>query len=291
MRRPRNIAMAGAVVLALLVLTAGCYPAVPAGDDFAVRWAKLMSGPTNQDEIDGVAAAPDGSVFVTGQFVQSTAIGGVTLTSAGAADIPLARFSPFGAPLWVERFGGTGDDNFFDIDADAHGAVATGWFAGRVAFGGVHAQSAGGQDCVIAAFANDGSTRWVRTIGGPYDDGCNEVSIAADGSIITSIDTEGGWTPTGLAPIQHLTFSDTLLVKLAANGQVTWMRQVGGVGPQRGKSIAVAPDGSIAFGGDTFGAFTIGAQSWAAGAGGRDAWMSDWSPNGTLRWVQTWGGP
>src|SRR5262249_39308912 len=280
-RDRRRVWGGGAPVLSLLRGAGVGNQEIPAGDDFAVRWAKPMSGPTNQDEIDGVAAAPDGSVFVTGKFEQSTTIGGLTLTSAGAADIPLAHFSPFGAPLWVERFGGTGDDNFFDIDADAHGAVATGWFAGNVAFGAVHAQSAGQQDCVIAAFANDGSTRWVRTIGGPYDDGCNEVSIAADGSIITSIDTEGGWTPPGLAPIPHLAFSDTLLVKLTANGQVTWMRQVSGIGPQRGKSIAVAPDGSIAFGGDTFGAFTIGAQSWSAAAGGRDAWMSDWSPTGT----------
>jgi len=286
-----SLVVVAALLALFALLVAACYPPVPPGDDFAVRWARQMSGPTNEDEIDGVAAAPDGSVFVTGKFEQRTSLGGVTLVSAGRADIPLARFSPFGAPLWVERFGGAGEDNFFDIDADANGAVATGWFEGDVAFGTPHAVSAGASDCVVAAIANDGSTRWLRTFGGPYRDGCNEVSIAADGTIVTSIDTEGGWTPPGLAPIPHLAASDTVLIALAPDGRTRWMRRVGGTGPQRGKSIAVAPDGSIAFGGDTSGAFTIGGGNRPVAGAARDAWMSSWNRAGALQWVKTWGGP
>jgi len=280
----------GVLVVGLAFLAA-CYPPVPPGEDLASRWANTLTGPSSEDEIDGVAAAPDGSVFVTGKFEQATTIGGVTLTSAGHADIPLARFSPFGAPLWVNRYGGPGEDNLFDVDADADGAIGTGWFEGTVDFGSVWAVSAGMSDCVIVAVNNDGSTRWVRRLGGPYRDGCNEVSIAADGSIVTSIDTEGGWTPPGLAPIPRLTRSDTLLVRLAPDGHTLWMRHVGGVGPQRGKSMAVAPDGSIVFGGDSYGPLTAGGTTWPVPGGGRDAWMSRWTPDGTLQWLKTWGGP
>ncbi len=279
--------VAGAVAM----LLSACHPPVPGGDPFAVRWAMQLHGPTNEDEFDGIAAAPDGSTYVTGKFEQTAALGGVMLTSAGRADIPLARFSPFGTPLWVQRFGGTGEDNFFDIDADTNGAVATGWFEGTVDFGSSRAVSVGASDCVVAAFANDGSTRWVRTIGGPFRDGCNEVTIGADGSVVTSIDTEGGWTPPGLAPIPHLSTSDTLLVKLAPDGRELWMRAVGGGGPQRGKSIALAPDGSVAFGGDTIGAFTTDARTVQVAGAGRDAWMTYWSPAGSLKWTATWGGP
>jgi hypothetical protein len=287
----RRTALTAAALAAGIVLFAGCYPPVPAGDDFATRWAKEMSGATNEDEIDGVAAAPDGSTFVTGKFEATATFGGVTLHSAGHADVPVAHFSPLGQTLWVNRYGGSGEDNLFDIDADAHGAVGTGWFEGTVDFGSVRATSSGASDCVVVALNNDGTTLWVRTFGGPYRDGCNEVSIAADGSIVTSLDTEGGWTPPGLAAIPHLARCDTLLVRLAPDGRTLWMRRVGGDGPQRGKSIAVAPDGSIAFGGDSIGALTAGGSTWTVPGGARDAWMSRWSKTGALQWVKTWGGP
>ncbi len=279
----------GAVVL----MFAACYPPVPVGAGFSPRWARTMSGPTNQDEFDGIAAANDGSVYVTGKFEQSVTLGGTTLTSAGAADIPLARFDQFGKPLWVKGFGGPGEDNFFDIAADANGAVATGWFAGTVAFGSVTLTSSGPSDCVVASFRPDGTTRWAYRFGGPYRDGCNEVSIGSDGAVTTSIDTEGDWTPTGDAPIPHLGASDSVLMRLDAAGTPRWMRTVGGAGAQRGKALAVAPDGSASFGGDTVGALTIGTTTipTPAGGGGRDAWLSRWSATGALGWATTWGGP
>ena len=82
-----------------------------------------MSGPSNKDEFDGVAAAPDGSVYVTGKFERAVTLGGVRLESAGAADIPFARFDSRGELSWAKRFGGPGEDNLFDIDANADGAV------------------------------------------------------------------------------------------------------------------------------------------------------------------------
>jgi hypothetical protein len=71
------------------------------------------------------------------------------------------------------------------------------------------------------------------------------------------------------------------------------MRPVAGAGTQRGKSIAVAPDGSVSFGGDTAGPFTIAGRTVdpPASGGRRDAWLSRWTPDGALQWVDAWGGP
>ena len=279
------------LTIAAVFAFAACYPPVPAGESYAVRWGQATSGPTSEDEFDGVAAGTDGSVFVTGKFEQTVTLGGTTLTSAGRADIPLARFDQFGRALWVQRFGGTGEDNLFDIDADATGAVGTGWFAGTVDFGTVRLRSTGASDCVVVAVDNAGAVRWARALGGPYRDGCNEVTIGADGSIVTSLDTEGGWTPPGLAAIPRLDFSDSLLVRLTPDGDVDWMRRVGGPGPQRGKSLAVAPDGSIVFGGDTIGGLDVAGTAVAVPNMHRDAWISRWSAAGGLQWTKSWGGP
>jgi hypothetical protein len=150
---------------------------VPSGSEVSPRWAQTMSGPSNEDEIDGVAASPDGSVYATGKFEGTVTLGGVLLESAGAADIPLARFDAQGQTVWAKRFGGPGEDNLFDVDANADGAVATGAFSGTVAFGSTTLTSSGPWDCVIVALAPDGETRWARAFGGAGRDGCNEVSV------------------------------------------------------------------------------------------------------------------
>jgi Uncharacterized protein conserved in bacteria (DUF2252) len=147
------------------------------GSELSVRWAETMSGPSSEDEFDGVAASPDGSVYVTGKFERSVTVGGVPLESAGAADIPFARFDSDGRLAWAKRFGGPGEDNLFDVDANGDGAVATGSFSGTVAFGSTTLTSSGPWDCVIVALAPDGQTRWARAFGGPGRDGCNEVTV------------------------------------------------------------------------------------------------------------------
>ncbi len=268
-------------------------PPTASGSDFTARWARTMSGPTNEDEFDGVAAAPDGSVYVTGKFEGTATLGGRSLESAGAADIPFARFDARGRPLWAKRFGGPGEDNLFDVDATASGPVATGWFSGTVAFGSATLTSSGPSDCVVVALRPNGTTRWARAFGGPRRDGCNEVTVDRSGAVTTSIDTQGDWTPFGESRLQRVRDSDTVLMRLTPGGSPTWMRPVGGAGAQRGKALAVAPDGSVSFGGDTVGPLTISGRTVEPPVSGglRDAWLSRWTRTGTLQWVDAWGGP
>lgn len=259
------------------------------GTGVEVRWAELMSGPTDEDEIDGVAAGPDGTAYVTGKFERTTTLGGTELTSAGRADIPLAAFDADGTPRWVTRFGGPGEDNLFDIDADERGAVGTGWFEGTVDLGPVTLTSAGSTDCLVVAVDPDGAVRWAESFGGPGPDGCNEVTLAPDGGIVTSLDTTGGWdSPAG--PIPPLPDRDTLLLRLGADGTLDWGRRVGGDGSERGKAIAVGPDGSVAFGGDATGDLRIEGTDVEVPGSRTDAWLTHWSPAGDLEWSTTWGG-
>ena len=109
----------------------------------------------------------------------------------------------------------------------------------------------------------------------------------------TSIDTAGDWTTSDGAPLPSNRASDTVLLRLGPDGSPRWMRPVIGAGPQRGKSLAVAPDGSVSFGGDTVGTFTVAGRTVEppASGGRRDAWLSRWTSDGTLQWVDAWGGP
>ncbi|HRW38554.1 MAG: hypothetical protein KDB04_19195 [Acidimicrobiales bacterium] len=254
-----------------------------------VAWATTMTGPTREDEIDGVAAADDGSVWVTGKFERSTTLGGEELTSAGAADIPLARFDRDGAPAFVRSFGGAGEDNLFDIDAGPEGAVGTGWFEGTVAFDDVQLTSAGSADCVVVSFDDDGVVRWATSFGGPGPDGCNEVVVSDDGTVTTSLDTAGGWSsPAG--DLGTDAGREVVLVQLDADGELRWAGLVSGPGAQRGKSLAVADDGSVALGGDTTGDVAAGDLRAARPGRRTDAWVSIWSADGEPEGLAAWGG-
>ncbi|MFN7149477.1 MAG: hypothetical protein ACK4V6_08345 [Microthrixaceae bacterium] len=255
-----------------------------------LRWSAELVGPSQEDEVDGIAAAADGSVWITGKFERTVSLAGVELTSVGRADIPLARLSKDGEAVWVTRFGGTGEDNFFDIAAGPGGAVATGWFEGEIELDDVVLRSAGETDCVVASFADDGSVRWARSFGGPGPDGCNEVVVTGDGTTITSMDTVGSGEAAPASPDVGPS-RDTVLMSLDRDGNRMWSRAVGGPGGQRGKAIAVGSDGTVAFGGDTSGPLVVDGVTTDVPGRRADAFVSLWDADGALRWVRTWGGP
>lgn len=113
--------------------------------------------------------------------------------------------------------------------------------------------------------------------------------MSADGSVTTSLDTSGGWdSPAG--PLAVTGGQDTLLVRLNAAGDTVWARHIGGDGPQRGKALAVAPDGSIAVDGDTIGPLTAGPVTLTPSSNQRSGWLSRSSADGTLQWWTVWDG-
>lgn len=259
-------------------------------DELDVAWATVLTGPSNEDEIDGVTAGDDGSAYVTGKFESTANLGGTVLRSAGAADIFVARFDPEGTPVWVQRFGGAGEDNLFDIVARPGGVVATGWFEGRFRVGETELSSAGGIDCAVIDLDEDGTVRWARSFGGPGADGCNEVEVGADGAVVTSLDTQGGWDLDGLTlPLDPR--ADTVVLQLTADGSVDWAQRVGGPGRERGKAVAVTSSGAVVVGGDTTDDLVIGDEVRPTPGRRADAWLARWSRDGELEWATTWGGP
>jgi hypothetical protein len=131
-------------------------------------WSKGFGG-TGNDDVRGVAVDGAGDVFVTGDFFNTINFGGSALTSAGFADIFLAKLSgASGSHLWSKRFGNRYEtDMGYGVAVDGAGNVAvTGFFGEDVDFGGgvLNAQL---YDIFVAKYNSAGTHLSSRRYGDP----------------------------------------------------------------------------------------------------------------------------
>ena len=111
----------------------GVHAAAPGrtGSSFLVRLSadgKVRSAVPLGPDIDAMTLLPGGDVVVVGDFADTIRypVAGakrVTLTSAGRADVLIARHAPDGTLRWASRLGGLGSEFPKIVTADATGAV------------------------------------------------------------------------------------------------------------------------------------------------------------------------
>lgn len=271
---------------------------MPTPSDPAYAWARILSGPSNEDEVDAVTSDADGNAIISGKFEQALTIEGaaVPLVSAGMADIMVVKYSSAGDLRWVRQFGGTGEDNVFDADTDASGNIyLSGYFAGTVTFGGVTLTSAGNLDMFVVKLSPDGNVLWGIRGGGPADDGGNELTIGADGAVHVVAGSGGDFNVGGI----HIDYAGTLQYGIVmtldpATGAARWASHIAGEpGAVRLKCLAVDGAGNVYAGGDYGGTVSVvGPNREEALPAPRalDAFVTAWSATGQLRWSKGWGG-
>ena len=151
----------------------------------AHQWSKSF-GPTGADNCFGVTVDATGNAIFTGYFQSTVNFGGGNLTSAGSADVFLAKYDSNGNHRWSQRFGGTGFEHGYAVDAALDGSdeiALTGDIASTTDFGGGAFTVTGLRDPFMARFAADGSHLWSRTLGASY----GEVRCAACDNKLTLV--------------------------------------------------------------------------------------------------------
>jgi hypothetical protein len=123
----------------------------------ALLWARSAGGPVDDDTGNGVAVDGSGNVAVTGSFGGVATFGATTRTSAGAADVFVARYNAAGTLTWVHRAGGVGDDSGSGVAVDKSGnVIVAGTFEDGAVFGTTTLPNAGGNDVFIARVSSSG---------------------------------------------------------------------------------------------------------------------------------------
>jgi uncharacterized delta-60 repeat protein len=225
--------------------------------DGSLSWQRTFQAPEQftTDEGKGVAVAPDGSVYVTGQTV------GVE------GDVLLLKFSPDGSLEWQRRWDGGGAETGEAVAVGSDGAVyVTGGSATLGQFGPLF----------VLRFAPDGSLVWqrIRSVetGGAVGTG-QGIAVGSDGSIYAA----------GVSPRPELGDFDMLLLKLDPTGALVWQRTYtsADVADARG-GVTVAADGTVVVVG--------GLQAVTRRAAVNDTFVAKFGSDGSLIWDRGFGG-
>jgi hypothetical protein len=206
------------------------------------------------------AVEVDGSenVIVTGWFHGSVDFGGGLLTSAGNADIYVAKFDAAGDHVWSERFGDAHTQYCYSNSVDGSGnVVVTGEFCGTVDFGGGLLTSAGDSDIYVAKFDAAGNHAWSERFGDAGTQSAYSAAVDGSGSVILTgwfygtVDFGGGLlTSTGTA--------DIFIAEFDAAGTHVWSQRFGDASDQVARSAAVDGSGNVVVTGGFYGTLDFG---------------------------------
>ncbi len=267
-------------------------------------WAHGIGG-TGQDASGGIAAAPNGDVYVTGTFAVSD-FGSIDfdpgtqsfpMTSNGLSDIFICKFKANGDFAWAVKIGGTGNESGPRIVLDDQENIyVTGFFTGVVDFDPGTGTSNLGSGTTVSGFVlklnKDGVYQWASNIGA----GGRGIALDQAGNILVtgSFSATVDFNPDP-SLVNNLTASstDVFVLKLNNAGGYVWAVKLGGTGADAGTAIAVGNNNNVY----TVGTFNATADfdpgpltENLASSGSTDIFISVLDASGSYVWAKKVGG-
>lgn len=267
-------------------------------------WVKRIGGKHNDGGFS-IQVDAAGNVYTTGYFRDTVDFdpntGIYTLIAQGSLDVFIQKLDAGGNFLWAKALGGTDYDFGHSVAVDDLGNVyLTGVFSGTADFdpsAGVYNQTAIGEsDIFIQRLDAGGNLVWIKTMGGTDIDHGKSISVDATGNVYTLgtfKDTVDFDPNTGIHSITAIGESDIFLQKLAPNGDLIWVKTIGGNIGDYGLSISVDGLGNIYTTGGFEGTVDFDPNTGIyplVAAGSIDIFIQKLDAAGNLLWVKNMGG-
>jgi hypothetical protein len=278
--------------------------------DVSVDWLDVSFPAT----VYSVSVANDGSIYTTGFFTGNVKTHEYELTSKGAGDIFVAKYSRAGVLLWIVSAGGTANDVGKSVSAIDDGVYVTGWFTGsktsKATFGaetlsGISANT--DLDIFIAKYHSNGTLDWVSANGGESSDKGYSITGTTNGCLVTG--TYNGKT-TEMArfgktePYKKIYgykttsySSDIFVAKFNSTGDVIWVKSAGSEITETATGISATSDGGAYVTGyvtgDQSSIFTFGSKQITgknAASKSEDVFIAKYDSSGEVEWVSSEGG-
>lgn len=219
------------------------------GDAIWARSFGQVSPGANPSRGQGAAADTNGNCFITGVFSGTVGFGDTNLSSAGLADVFVAKFDPSGNLLWVQTGGGPGLTNrslVSRIVADSSGniGVASDFLSTiqLTSAAGTNATLSGG-GAFLAKYDTGGNLLWVRQMSGDtYPD---DLAADAAGNVYFAGDFgDPNITVSGTA-LTNRGLVNGFVAKFSGQGNLLWTRQVGGSDRDWPSGLAADMSGNV----------------------------------------------
>jgi hypothetical protein len=235
----------------------------------------------------------EGNVYVTGEIEVTVTFPGspIKLNSWGKNDIFAIKYNTNGELLWAQRAGGRESDKGEGIAVTHDAVYVTGYFRDTSSFnneGAMKMVSAGSKDMFLAKYSLEGKLQWVRRGGGLYEDEGTGITVDDEGYIYVSgfVVTEGDFS--GIT-VKTKGGYDAFLAKYDSNGNLIWVKTVGGYRTDKGMAVKAGKDGRIYLAGSFKEKVTVG-SSTITSKGDADIFVACFTKNGDGVWAKSAGG-
>jgi uncharacterized repeat protein (TIGR01451 family) len=234
-----------------------------------IEWTRQFGSP-GDDAAFGVAPGPS-AIYVAGDA--EAALPGQT--SAGGFDAFVRKYDTGGNEAWTRQFGSPGTDRSLGIATDVTGA----YVAGFTQAGLPGETFSGTADAFLRKYDQTGTTIWTRQFGTSEFDTANAIFVNATGVYVVG-EVGGGQALPGQTSAGG---SDAFVRKYDTNGNEIWTRQFGGTFSE--DAAAIRGGGPFVYVVGT----TTGTLPGQTSAGGSDAFVRKYDPNGNAIWTRQFG--
>jgi hypothetical protein len=253
-------------------------------------WARASIG-SYLEEGYSVATDDSGNVFITGSFYDTTiTFGTITLINAGLCDMFLVKYDGMGNVLWAISAGGAGGDiGNSTTTGDSGNVFVTGvFYSATIAFGTTTLTNSGSGTMFIVKYDGEGNVLWAKSAGGIS--ACIGSGSTTDTSGNVFVTGYFAWTITfGTTTLTNPGNYDIFIVKYDGSGNVLWAKGVGGMGDDRGNSIATDPLGNVFVTG-YFYSPTVTFDTITLTGAGINTFIAKYNSGGNALWVKSPGG-
>ena len=178
-----------------------------------------------------------GDFVLAGSWVGTTDLGFGPVESYPSSSSPfVVRYRADGTPVWHDERPTSSQDYVVALAASSDGEVAA-----------VVSIDSPATDFEVVRYASDGEVRLRQTIGGPGVTGVRAAAYSPGGGLVTV-----GWfdveTSVGGPVLEASEGSrDAFVAQHGATGEYVWSYALGWRGMEAATSVAVGPDGRVAF--------------------------------------------
>jgi len=264
-----------------IILIFTCLTLAGYAQDPTFEWAKQMGG-ESYDQGYSVTTDAEGNVYTTGTFQGTVdfdpSSGENNLTSTGGFNMFIQKLDANGHFLWAKQAVG-----------DVGRSITIGLS------GYIYAISDLGQNVRIQKLDSDGNLQWIKQINGNATNEGKAITTDTEGNIYTTGTFRGTADLDFGTDVQNVTsegLNDIFIQKLNPNGNLLWVKHMGGFNNEEVHAITTDADGNVyttgSFNGTTDFDPGPGVQSYTPT--GYDIFIQKLDANGNFLWAKRMGG-